>query len=171
MHKPIVLTIIAEDQPGIVNQVSQVLKEHGGNWTRSSMSHLAGRFAGILMANLPGDREQDCLDALRALHDQGIEVIAKRGEASAENDESQTFLLEVVGNDRPGIVADMTRVIAAHGVSIHGLKTAVESASMSGGELFRANAKLSVPETSNIDAVAQELESMANDLMVELSRE
>ena len=45
MNTAIVLTIISPDHPGIIQSVSSVLKKHGGNWTRSSMSTLAGQFA------------------------------------------------------------------------------------------------------------------------------
>jgi len=56
MKTSIVLTIIADDQPGIVNTVSKALYNHGGGWTDSSMSSLAGQFAGILLASVPSER-------------------------------------------------------------------------------------------------------------------
>ena len=69
MNQPIVLTVIAQDQPGIVQRVSTVLREHGGSWNRSSMSRLAGRFAGILQGVVPVERAEACLAAFEALQE------------------------------------------------------------------------------------------------------
>jgi glycine cleavage system regulatory protein len=168
MKNPIVLTVIADDQPGIVNHVSRVLKEHDGNWTHSSMSHLAGRFAGILMANVPVEREAECLDALHALDAEGIQIIARKGQKDSAPAPGHEYTLDVVGNDRPGIVADITRLLASHGVNVHGMETKVEPASMAGGELFRAQASLHIPEAADVGDLEAELEAMANDLMVEI---
>jgi len=168
MKNAIVLTVIADDQPGIVKRVSSVLKEHGGNWTHSSMAHLAGHFAGILMANVPDENEQACLEALQALEAEGITIIARAGAEDEAGVAVRDCYLEVVGNDRPGIVADITDLLHRHGVSVHGLKTSVEGASMAGGELFRAQANLRVPDNVSLDALAAELEDMANDLMVDI---
>ncbi len=171
MKNPIVLTVISHDQPGIVKRVSAVLKAHGGNWTHSSMASLAGHFAGILMANVPAESEEECLAALHALEEEGIHILARSGQEREAEEPARDCHLEVVGNDRPGIVADITDLLAGHGVSVHHLKTTVEGASMAGGELFRAEAHLRVPASVDCDALAAELEDMANDLMVDIHLE
>ena len=43
-----------------------------------------------------------------------------------------------------------------------------EGASMGGGELFKATAKLVIPEATDIDLLETELEDLANDLMVNI---
>jgi len=168
MNTSIILTIIADDQPGIIETVSKVLKKHDGNWTQSSMSSLAGQFAGILLASVPGDNTNACLAELKALEAEGLRIIVRTSsdETLAENVEK--YSLELVGNDRHGIVHDVTHVLASHKVSVIDLETYVESASMGGGELFKARAQLLVPESSDIFALEGELEDIANDLMVDI---
>jgi glycine cleavage system regulatory protein len=170
MNTSIVLTVIADDQPGIIKTVSRVLTNHGGSWTQSSMSSLAGQFAGILLASVPTERSAACLLELQGLESRGMQVVAhvSRG-APAESGDTQHYFLDLVGNDRPGIVHDITTVLANHNVNVHKLETVVESASMGGGEIFRVKAKLVVPMTVDIDALESELEAMANDLMVDIS--
>ena len=170
MNQTIVLTIIANDQPGIVQKVSSVLHDHGGSWSESSMSHLAGRFAGILMAQLPERNVDPCKSALSALEAEGIQIIAKVGQ-DVGDEPSHAWRIELVGNDRPGIVNDITAVLAAHGVSVHTLETGVEGASMGGGSLFRAWARLVVPESCDVEELGQALEDLANDLMVDMNFE
>lgn len=169
MNTSIVLTVIADDHPGIIETVSKALSNHGGNWTQSSMSSLAGQFAGILLASVPSDRTEACLAELRGLESKGLQIIAHVSGEKADSGKTQEYILELVGNDRPGIVRDITSVLARHKVSVIDLETSVEGASMGGGELFKARAQLLVPESGDIFALEGELEDIANDLMVDIN--
>ena len=168
MNVTIVLTIIADDQPGIVQTVSEVLTRHGGNWTRSSMSSLAGQFAGILLASVPAENSDACIAKLQELKSRGLQVVTNVCAEATESLKTTSFVLDLVGNDRPGIVHEVTTLLANHSVSVHDLETSIESASMSGGELFKATAQLDVPENVDTDQLVAELENLANDLMVEI---
>ena len=168
MNTPIVLTIIADDQPGIIETVSKVLTKHDGNWTQSSMSSLADHFAGILLASVPDDKTEACLAELQGLESRGLRITANvSGEVTGTGKTSE-YTLELLGNDHPGIVHDITRILASHKASVINLETSVEAASMGGGELFKARAQILVPESSDIFALESELEDIANDLMVDI---
>jgi glycine cleavage system regulatory protein len=168
MNTPIVLTIIADDQPGIIETVSKVLTKHDGNWTQSSMSSLAGHFAGILLASVPDDKTEACLAELHELESSGLRIIANVSGEEAGTRKTSEYTLELVGNDHPGIVHEITRILASHKASVISLETSVEAASMGGGELFKARVQLLVPESSDIFALESELEDIANDLMVDI---
>lgn len=169
MNTSIVLTVIAEDRPGVIQTVSSALNKHGGSWTQSSMSSLAGQFAGILLASVPNDRTDACLAELQQLESEGLQVIAHVSCEEPVKDETHQYLLELVGNDHPGIVHDIFTVLANHNVNVHDLETLVEGASMGGGDLFRASALLVIPASADVDALESELEDVANDLMVDIS--
>ncbi|NOR19380.1 MAG: glycine cleavage system protein R [Xanthomonadales bacterium] len=168
MNNSIVLTVIANDQPGVIQAVSKVLRNHDGNWTQSSMSTLAGQFAGILLVYVPNDKTEACLAELHGLESEGLRIIAHVSDEEPAKAKTHEYMLELVGNDRPGIVHDITVLLAGHNVNVRDLETVVESASMGGGELFKASAQLVVPETTDIDDLAGELEDIANDLMVDI---
>lgn len=168
MNNSIVLTVIAADRPGVIQTVSSVLDKHGGSWTQSSMSSLAGQFAGILLATVPVENTDACLAELHGLKSSGMNVMAHVSSAETAGDETERYQLQLVGNDHPGIVHDISTVLANHGVNVHDLETLVEAASMGGGELFRASASLVVPSGTDIDALEHDLEKMANDLMVDI---
>ena len=168
MNQPIVLTVIARDRPGIVQRVSGVLRAHGGSWHRSSMSQLAGRFAGILQGVVPEEQLDDCVAALEALDEEGLHVVVRLGDVAEVVDEGSDYRLELVGNDRPGIMADIATILGRFGINVRGLETVVEGASMAGGELFRAYADLRLPPGTNTGEVERALEGLANDLMVEI---
>ncbi len=169
MNTSIVLTIIADDQPGVIKTVSKALYKHGGSWTQSSMSSLAGQFAGILLASVPTDKADACVEELHGLEKVGLRVIAHVSNAIPSTEKTHEYILDLVGNVRKGIVHDMTTVLTNHNVNVNNLETIVESASMGGGELFKARAQLIVPADADIDVLESELEDMANELMVDIT--
>jgi glycine cleavage system regulatory protein len=169
MKTSIVLTILADDQPGIINVVSKVLYDHGGGWTKSSMSSLEGQFAGILLASVSTDKAAACVQELHKLKSQGLHVIAHVSSGLSTSNEMQEYILDLVGNDRQGIVHDITTILANHGVNVRNLETIAESASMGGGELFKARAELLVPNNTDIDELENDLENIANELMVDIT--
>ncbi|MCY1550763.1 hypothetical protein D9M68_870380 [compost metagenome] len=74
-----------------------------------------------------------------------------------------------MGNDRPGIVRDITRLLTELGVNLESLITEVVPAPMSSEPLFHAEAVLAVPLTLSLDVLQAKLETLADDLMVELN--
>ena len=77
-------------------------------------------------------------------------------------------LLTLVGQDRPGIVREISHVIARHGVNIEELETECSSAPMSGETLFSANARLFIPQDCDVANLRADLELIAADLQVEI---
>ena len=80
-----------------------------------------------------------------------------------------TALLEVVGGDRPGIVRELSSVLAAAGVNVEQLETEYTPAPMTGGALFRATVHFCLPEELTIDQIRKKVEAVAGDLMVDIS--
>ena len=165
----LVLTMIADDRPGLVDALSGAIVAHGGSWQRSHMAQLAGKFAGIVVVDLPDDRTEALLADLAPLRGQGLlEVTAEVATGGRDDPGSTRFKLRLVGQDRPGIVHEISRVLAEQHVSIDELQTATLSAPMSAELLFEATAELVVPATASLDSVRSSLESLANELMVDL---
>jgi len=172
MNHYLTLTIIADDRPGIIEKVAAVVTSNGGNWLESNMSRLAGKFAGILLVDITEDKQSGLLTALETLGNEGIRV---SGEASTEVGQAvgEHLMLTVVGNDRPGIVGELSSLLAHLHVNVEELCTNCEDAPMSSEILFRATAVISLPISGvnsdlNRDQLQDELESLSDDLMVEL---
>nr|GEX31185.1 hypothetical protein [Tanacetum cinerariifolium] len=140
----LIVTVSAPDKPGVVEQLAACIAEHGGNWLESRMSHMAGQFAGILRVSAPADAHQPLRSALEALAARGIRVLFAEVAPEA-SPEWKPITMELVGNDRPGIVRDVTRVLTEQGVNLEQLVTSVEPAPMSSETLFRAHAVLGLP--------------------------
>lgn len=171
MSTSIVITVVCDDHPGIVESLSQVLIDHGGNWAESSMMSLAGKFAGILLVQVPGKQADAFLAALRALESQGMQIVAQRSGAESRADSARGYSIELVGQDHPGIIHEITEVLARHQVNVQELETTVQSASMSGESLFIAHASIDIPGGVSLDQLQDEMEDLANELMVDIKLE
>ncbi|MBV9946464.1 MAG: glycine cleavage system protein R [Myxococcales bacterium] len=168
----VVLTLIGPDRPGLVEAVAAIIRNHGGNWLESRMARLGGKFAGILRAELPGDRAPAALRSLADLEARGLKVIAETIAEAAAPEPSRAqdgarMELQVVGVDRPGIVREIFQLLAAAGVNVEELATDRRSAPMSGEMLFEARAVVRVPESADRVALRAALERAARDLAVD----
>lgn len=164
----LVVTVIADDKPGIVEQLSATIARHGGNWLESRMAHMAGKFAGILRIDVAAEAANALIADLSALKGAGIQVTAERGADVAAEAPSIDLTLSLVGNDRPGIVKEVSQALALHGVNVLELTTDCASAEMSAVPLFKAEAVLRVPQDFDTLQLAEALEDISNDLMVEI---
>jgi glycine cleavage system regulatory protein len=164
----LVLTVIGDDRAGLVSALSAPINACGASWERSQFARLAGKFAGILQVSVPDARADDLTAALEALAAEGLQVIATRTDEVAPSDMSR-LSLELMGSDRPGIVAEISALLASHGVSIEDLSTEVREAPMAGGLLFCASAVLAAPASANSETLRTALEALADELMVEVA--
>jgi glycine cleavage system regulatory protein len=164
----LVVTLIGPDRPGLVEAVAAAVAAHGGNWLESRMAHLAGKFAGVLRVELPRDQTAALTRALDALSGSGLRIVVEpSGEAQAARP-TRGLELTLVGQDRPGIVREISQLLAGLGVNVEELITDRSSAPMSGEMLFHAKARLHAPVSLDLAALRAGLERLAHDLMVEL---
>lgn len=131
------------------------------------MSRMAGQFAGILRVAVSAEGYDELVVALQGLSAHGIQVLIAQG-GIEQSCTWKPIAMELVGNDRPGIVRDITRLLAEQGVNLERLITDVRPAPMSSEPLFHAEAILAVPLTLSLDVLQKRLENLADDLMVEL---
>jgi glycine cleavage system regulatory protein len=135
------------------------------------MSRLGGQFAGILRVEVPSELEAELVAALKRLDSRGLAVVVTPDsiDLPVEVSSARLSVLEVVGQDRPGIVSQIARVLASYGVNVEELHSECSSAAMSGETLFKARAKLSIPDTCDAGEIRRKLEKIAEDLIVEIS--
>jgi len=163
------MTVIGRDRPGLVESVAQVVAAHGGNWLESRMSRLGGQFAGILRVEVPTENEQPLIAGLQDLESCGLTVVVQPDRPQPEAQAAKLRMLEIVGQDRPGIVRQISHALASFGVNVEELQTECASAAMSGETLFRAKARLSIPESPDVAEIRRTLEKIAEDLIVEIT--
>ena len=165
----LVLTLIGPDRPGLVEALAEPVAAHGGNWLESRMAHLAGQFAGILRVEVPDDRASALTDALRRLEARGLRLTIEAGPRPPAPATRRTLVVDLVGLDRPGIVREISRVLAERGVNIEELVTDRTPAPMSAELLFHSKARVNVPAGLDAAELRGRLERLAQDLMVQVT--
>ena len=117
------LTLVGEDQPGIVARVTEALFDGGCTLGETSMIRLGGNFTIMMMV-------RDGQNAIEPL----IQPVAQRLGLRFHLDPihgalhqhlSPNYQVRVVGADRAGIVARVTGVLAAQGFNIQELESDV----------------------------------------------
>jgi methionyl-tRNA formyltransferase len=164
----LVVTVSGPDRPGIVSLLSDKAHRYGANWAASHMANLAGEFAGTVHFEVPRDNADPLAAALRGLESSGLRVVVARSEGAQTPAGLRGVELELVGDDRPGIVRNLSNILAQRGVSIEDMHTEIGGRAASGKPTFRVRARLLVPKALSTDQLRRELEALANEMMVDI---
>jgi glycine cleavage system regulatory protein len=164
---PLVMTVLGKDRTGLVESIARAVAKHGGNWLESKMCRLGGEFAGILRVEIPEDKKSELLDALQKIP--GLNVTVRDDETKMATANSRQTKLEIVGHDRPGIVREISAALAKANVNVEEFSSEIVSAPMSGENLFKASARLQLPERCDLATLKKDLEKIAADLLVDVS--
>lgn len=159
----IAVTVIGDDRPGIVADVTEALAGLHGNLEDSTMTLLRGHFAMVLLIRT-GAGAESVESALHPLSADGSLVINARvlGDSGLSQFGGPSYALRVHGADRPGIVAAMTRVVARHGANIVDLGTRL------GDGLYVLVAELQLPSEASVAGLDADLRGAAGELGVEV---
>ncbi|GAB3394452.1 glycine cleavage system regulatory protein [Humibacter soli] len=162
------LTVVGDDRAGLVQSVADVVSEHGGNWETSELAELAGAFAGIVLVSVPDLRLDELTRALENL-DGLLRITVHGGGAVVDARPGTRFTFSVLGNDRPGIVRDVTGILTRHGITIDLFSSQTREAPMAGGTLFEATVTARIPDDTDVSQAIADLELLAGEIQVDLS--
>ena len=141
MTTPLVLTFVGDDRPGLVNAIAEKVADCGATWLESRSVRLAGKFAGVVLVSVPDAGLVPLESALAKLAPSGLRVSIERGAAAEAEKPARLVTLEIVGNERPGIVRDVTQALTRLGVNIEEFMSGLQGEPFTGVEMFRASAR------------------------------
>lgn len=170
MNTQLVLTVICDDRPGVVEQLAQTISNNQGNWLESRMAHLAGKFAGILQVAVADSHQAQLRSALATLGERGFKIVIEDALAFSKP-EYREFSFSVVGSDRTGIVYEIAQAFAARNINMGELETACSSMPWSGEPLFEATGLIEVPKSVNMNDLYDQLDTIADELAVDIRLE
>jgi glycine cleavage system regulatory protein len=169
MQNQLVMTIIGKDRTGLVESLARLIADSQGNWLESRMCRLGGEFAGILRFQVPENNERKLLLALQDLNSGGLSVTVRPDEADVSPKPAKSACLSLMGHDRPGIIYQVSAVLANQNINVEELESECYSAPMSGEMIFKATARLQIPESCVMADLHRELEAIGGELMVDIS--
>jgi len=165
----LVITLLSDDKPGIVQNLANIISSANGNWLESRMSQLAGKFAGILAINVAEDQVETLTANLKSLSNQGIQVLIDRIDADVAPMTGRNLAFELIGADRVGIVSEIAHAFAEQGISIDELETQCSSSPWSGDPLFEATGMLIAPPDMIKDELLERLSDIEEALGIDIT--
>jgi len=170
MKTILVISLISDDKPGVVEALAKVINDNGGNWQESRMAHMAGKFAGIVQVSVATEQAESLKTDLRAMSDIRI-LLDEASPLKPTQGEYRLVEFNAIGNDRPGIVREVAQAFASHGINLAELHTNYISAPHSGEPLFQAQGELQLPRDIDADKLHEQLDDIADELGIEIDIE
>ncbi len=168
MKQQIIFTVVTSDKPGIVETISNIIKKKGGNWLDSRMSQLAGEFAGIVHVEIDSDNAFELEKELLTLKELDITINIRHSANQKKDHNYELHQIEFIGNDRAGIVAEVSKLFSEKNINILEFDTQITEASMAGGFLFRADAVIGVNKGTKLDELKDNLHDLADELTLDI---
>jgi glycine cleavage system regulatory protein len=164
--KSIIISVLGDDKPGLVDNLSDFIVKHGGDWVDSRMLHLGDKFAGILSVNVKdADVETFIKDISNA--DLGLNVLCETTDIVSIT-EYNNYHIDLIGQNRPGIIHELTHVLAEFKANVEDLTSEIVEAPMSGEELFKATINIHLPKSISKLTIKKKIEKIANEFVADI---
>ena len=171
MKRNFVLTLSGPDRIGIVDRVTGLLLDRGGNVETSRMARLGGEFAVLMLVSLPSEH---CADL-----DRNLEILTTEGYKVTTTQAEQTYAeahpgwlpyrIEVEGADHEGIIHEVAHYLSHQGINIESMDSETTAAPISGSPLFTMTARVVVPPSRASQDWQAGLEEIGNQRNLEIS--
>ncbi len=174
MKKWFALSAIAQDHPGIVADLAELIYECDCNLEESSMTVLGSEFAVLLLLSGQGvDLDRRLSSACKRLEwEKRVTVFLRPLEGEPTHyhlgERSSRYELQATGVDKAGIVARVTRCLADHGINITEMHTHSRPEPGSGTAIYTMQIRMDVAITVDIADFQDRLERIADELHIDI---
>lgn len=167
MHQTLVMTLLGPDRTGIVEELAAAVRSVDGNWLDSHLVHVGGQFGGVVHLALPADRVEQFGSRVKDL-ERKASLRCLVAACGSDPEPGDVVSLDVVGQDRPGIVFALGDALAEFQVNVESMDTTTSSAPMSGETLFHASLRVRTPADVDFPALERRLEEIGDELMLDV---
>ena len=172
MTNNLVISALGNDKPGLVNELSKAILDHGGNITESRMMVLGGEFA--IMLRVTGN--QECISNINSNLETmgktlGLTLIAKETKPQLSDQKRLPYQVTVVSMDHPGIVHNITDFLSSRNLNIEEIETKTYPAAHTGTPMFSLDMIISVPADNSVRGLRDEFIVFCDDLNLDASLE
>ena len=168
----LVISVLGEDQPGIVDRLSGLIYAHDCNISDSRMAVLGGEFAVILLVEGAAARVADLEPALQELaQHHGLTLTSRRTRARRPGSDTLPYVIRAVALDHPGIVHRLAHFFASRGINIEQLDTERYAAAHTGAPLFAIHLRVSIPAGLRIAELREAFLDFCDELNIDATME
>jgi len=164
------LSAAGKQRPGLVAMLARHVADHGGNVTHSKMVRLGEEFIIQMHVAIPKEQLKKFRGSLkdRKLTELDIQATALTRRPTHKTTAVLGMRIHCVGEDRPGILADVAERIASKGMSLEDVST-TRRMSKNGVREFVIDALASSPnlkDKENLDQCISEIASLEQELQL-----
>lgn len=161
----LVISALGEDRPGIVNTLSRVVLDHGGNIVDSRMTVLGGEFAALLMVEGAWNALAKIESNIPSLEEElGMSIMVKRTGDRSGGRNLLPYGVEVVSMDHPGIVNKLAGFFAKRDINIEDLSTSSYAAAHTGTPMFAVHMTVGIPADVHVATLREEFMDYCDSL-------
>ena len=171
MRDGLIISAIGKDRPGIVDRLTGLVFEHGGNLEDSRMAILGGEFSLMVLVTGSSDGLQTLEGTLPRVAEEldlTVQIRPTRIEESTESEPTLPYRLIVVSMDHPGIVHRVSKLLAQRGVNVATLDTHLGFAPTTGTPVFSLIMEVQIPAQLPIAHLRGELDPLAEEENLDL---
>ncbi len=166
----VVLTAVGPDHPGLVDAVTGFVHDSGGNLEDSRMVNLHGQFAMMLLVAGTAATLQKLEAGLPALQGRaGVHAQLQPAAAAPQAAAALPLRITAWAMDHPGLMQSVSHLLASLDVNIESAETSLSSAPHTGTPLFTMQLLVSVPATTQVSRVREELGRLCDELNIDWS--
>lgn len=159
-----ITTITGPDSTGIIKNLAETTRAMGGEWQNTKVVKLGGQIA-CLMKLVVKKEDEATLKA--ELNTQFPQLHFSYAEAKKNTNENmKTVKLEIDCKDRPGLTKDISNILLSLDLVVENMEFNRVHVSSIGEAMFNARLALSVAESVREESVAEEIESLSEDMRV-----
>jgi len=161
----VVLSAIGTDRAGVVNDLSKVILECGGNIEESRMTALGSEFAMLLLVSGNWATVSKLEKALNKLaEDKPLSVSLKKTDQRISDEDRMPYGIDIVSLDQPGIIFNLANFFALHNIEIADLATRRYAAAHTGSQMFAVQMTVDIPASVSISRLRDEFLELCEQL-------
>jgi glycine cleavage system transcriptional repressor len=161
----VVISAVGTDRTGVVNDLSKVILDCGGNIEESRMTALGSEFAMLLLVSGNWAAIGKLEKALGKLsEDQPLSISLRKTDERVTDIERMPYGIDIVSLDQPGIVFSLASFFAAQGIEIADLTTRRYAAAHTGSQMFAVQMTVNVPSSTSISQLRDEFLELCDQL-------
>ena len=172
MSNYLVISIIANDSPGLAEQFSNLTSQNNCNIEDSRMAVMGQEFSATLFVSGSESDISNCEQDFLSLADSdNHQVICRRTKANQGSVASLPYAIQTISLDAPGLIRSVTDFLKRYDINISNLVANSYKAPHTGAPMLEIQLTANIPSLVQISSFREEFADFCDDLQIDAAFE